>query len=184
MKTIRTKKSSKTGIAMKKSISFILFLFFIFCSTQSLGNMYSWKDKNGGMHFSNNPPPVGDKPIDLEVSQEIEYDALKDNQRTERLRTRIKPKAAVSKTPKKKKKKIVSHGDVVVFSTVRCGYCVRAKAFLDKHKVKYSNIDINKSSEGRKRYNKLNGRGVPLILVGDKQIRGFNKTALIKALGL
>ncbi len=169
---------------MKKSTSFILFLFFIFCSTQSLGKMYSWKDENGGMHFSNNPPPVGDKPIDLEVSKEIEYNALKDNERTEKLRVPVKPNTTVSETKRKKKKTIASRGEVVVFSTVRCGYCVRAKAFLDKHKIKYTNIDINKSSEGRKRYKKLNGRGVPLILVGDKQIRGFNKTALIKALGL
>ncbi len=169
---------------MKKSISFILFLCFVFYSTQSFGKMYSWKDKNGGMHFSNNPPPQGDNTIDLEVSQEIEFDALKDKQRTEKVRAQSKPDTAASKTKIKKNKKSGFRGDVVVFSTVRCGYCIRVKAFLEKHKIKYTNIDINKSSEGRKRYNKLNGRGVPLILVEDKLIRGFNKTALIKALGL
>lgn len=169
---------------MKSPFIVILFLLFFFCSTHSFGNMYSWKDENGVRHFSNNRPPDHDEARDLEVSQELKYDAAKDTHRMEKARTQSSQGTTFSENKRTNNKKTKFSGDVVMFSTTRCGYCVRAKSFLDKHKVQYTNIDINKSKDGRKQFKKLNGRGVPLILVGDKQIRGFNKPALKKALGL
>lgn len=153
-------------------------------SVPAFASMYSWTDENGVRHFSNNKPAG---PETVTVSKEIEYDAEKDKQRlekaddfwNEKLKAHQKRKAA-----KPRKKAAATSKEVVMFSTKRCGYCHKAKAFFNKHGIRFTEIDINSSPEGRKRFKKLNGRGVPLILIGNQTIRGFNKPAIKNALGL
>lgn len=174
---------------MYKITTYTLMFILCLCVYQTGASMYSWTDENGVKHYSNNPPPSNNKTKDLKVSDEIEYDASKDKKRLEKADEYWNKKLKhfnKSQTGKKKtrKKKYTSSKDVVMFSTRNCGYCTKAKAFFNQHGVKYTDIDINKSEDGRKRFKELNGRGVPLILIGDKKIRGFNKHAIKKELGL
>ena len=67
---------------------------------------------------------------------------------------------------------------MVMYATPSCGVCVKAKVFFEKHKIAYKEYDITKDQQARKRFNALNGRGVPLILVGKHRIAGFNERAL------
>ncbi len=48
--------------------------------------------------------------------------------------------------------------------------------------IEFIEYDIEKSREGREQYEKLNGRGVPLIVVKGKIIRGYNPQAIKAAL--
>ncbi len=71
---------------------------------------------------------------------------------------------------------------VVLYATSWCGYCQKAREFLARNHIAYKEYDIEKSSEGRRQFKELRGVGVPLILVGTQEIRGWNPTALKAAL--
>jgi glutaredoxin len=63
---------------------------------------------------------------------------------------------------------------VVMYSTRWCPYCRNARAYFERHKIAYVEYDIEASPENRARFEARNGRGVPLIFVGDKRMQGFS----------
>jgi alkyl hydroperoxide reductase subunit F len=59
-----------------------------------------------------------------------------------------------------------------------------AKAFLDKHGVPYENIDVGSDSRAAEKMIELSGqRGVPVIVVGDEVIVGFDSQRLNELFG-
>ncbi len=75
-----------------------------------------------------------------------------------------------------------SSQQVVMYATSWCGYCRKAREYLKRNGIAYVEYDIEKSSEGKRRFAELGGTGVPLILVGTQKIRGWNPGALKAAL--
>jgi glutaredoxin-like YruB-family protein len=73
---------------------------------------------------------------------------------------------------------------VVMYTTPTCGYCHRAKAYFNQKGIRFTEYDVTKSQKARNAFKALNGRGVPLIVIGDQRIPGFNKAAINRALGL
>jgi alkyl hydroperoxide reductase subunit F len=68
---------------------------------------------------------------------------------------------------------------VTVYSTKNCPYCRMAKVFLDKHGVPYESIDVGENTDAAKKMIDLSGqRGVPVILVDDEVIIGFDSQRL------
>ncbi|OUS27394.1 hypothetical protein A9Q99_15470 [Gammaproteobacteria bacterium 45_16_T64] len=65
---------------------------------------------------------------------------------------------------------------VVMYSTSWCGYCAKARSYFNSKGIKFRDLDIEKNRNAKNAYDKLNGSGVPLIVVGGKVIRGFNRT--------
>ena len=69
--------------------------------------------------------------------------------------------------------------DVVVYSTQNCPYCRLAKAFLDRNNVHYRTVDVGVDREAAKKMVELSGQyGVPVIVVGDEVIVGFDSDRL------
>lgn len=71
---------------------------------------------------------------------------------------------------------------VVLYATDWCGYCKQTRRFLDSKGIPYKEFDIEKSAEGRKAYEALGGRGIPLIDVNGTIIRGFSEQEILAAL--
>ncbi|MEE4691966.1 glutaredoxin family protein [Pseudomonas alliivorans] len=71
---------------------------------------------------------------------------------------------------------------VVMYATEWCGYCKQTRRFLDSKGIPYREYDIEKSEEGRKAYEALGGRGIPLIDVNGTLIRGFAPDEILAAL--
>jgi mycoredoxin len=71
---------------------------------------------------------------------------------------------------------------VVLYATAWCGYCAKARAMLSARSVPYVEYDIEKSDLGYDQYQRLNGKGVPVLLIGDQVIHGFDKGAITSAL--
>jgi len=71
---------------------------------------------------------------------------------------------------------------VVMYATEWCGYCKQTRRFLDSKGIPFKEYDIEKSDEGRKAYEALGGRGIPLIDVNGTIIRGFSEEAILAAL--
>lgn len=71
---------------------------------------------------------------------------------------------------------------VVLYATDWCGYCKQTRRFLDSKGIPFKEYDIEKSAEGRKAYEALGGRGIPMIDVNGTIIRGFSEEAILAAL--
>ena len=72
--------------------------------------------------------------------------------------------------------------EVVLYSTDWCGYCKKARSFFNDNNIKFQEFDIERSDDGRRRYDALGGSGIPLILINGDQVNGYNKAKIIKLL--
>ena len=77
---------------------------------------------------------------------------------------------------------VQAHAKVVLYATDWCGYCKQSRRFLDSKGIPYTEFDIEKDAAGRKAYEALGGRGIPLIDVNGTLIRGFSEEAILAAL--
>ena len=125
------------------------------------GNIYKWKDANGRIHIGDQPPPAS-------AVEKISVRAIN----TFSGATAAVPDDSVSATGEK----------VVIYTTQRCGYCRKAKAFLRRIGIAYMEYDVETSSKGKRDYKAFQGRGVPVIMVGNRRLNGFSESYLTAAL--
>lgn len=71
---------------------------------------------------------------------------------------------------------------VVLYATDWCGYCKQARAFLAKHNVRYTEVDIEKSPEGKRDYDRIGLRGVPILVIDGQSLKGFDPGRVAAAL--
>jgi glutaredoxin len=77
---------------------------------------------------------------------------------------------------------IGNHGEVILYATSWCGYCRKTRALFEEQGIAYTEFDIETSDEGRRRYEALNGEGVPVIDIGGTVIHGFDRDEIMAAL--
>lgn len=69
--------------------------------------------------------------------------------------------------------------DVKIFTTPTCTYCKAAKAFFNENGVEYKELDVAVDMDARKEMIDKSGQmGVPVIMVGDEVIVGFDEEKL------
>jgi mycoredoxin len=71
---------------------------------------------------------------------------------------------------------------VVVYGTETCPYCIKTRAYLKERHIAFADIDVDKSDKGKRDFAELGGKGVPLILIGNRQMNGFNPDAIAAAI--
>lgn len=71
---------------------------------------------------------------------------------------------------------------VIIYTSTHCNYCKQVKSFLSDRGVSYEerNIDLN-DQYGEELWN-TGLRSVPVIVVGERSILGFNQVELNRAL--
>lgn len=146
----------------RKSSTFIALLccFYIlfYCAGALSSGLYKWIDEKGNVHYGDTPPP---DQATLEIKGQIssytspEVTALPDGF-FDHLQ------------------KPARHQRVTMYTAEWCGVCKRAKKYFEKKKIPVSERDIDKSEQARKEFDKLGGRGVPIIIVGKKRLNGFS----------
>lgn len=67
---------------------------------------------------------------------------------------------------------------VVIYTSDTCGYCHKAKDFLEENSIDYEERNVTSSSEYRKELMEKGFMGVPIIMVDDETIQGFDKARL------
>lgn len=77
---------------------------------------------------------------------------------------------------------IARNPDVVMLGAWWCSYCNQAKRYFQKNNIDYCEYDMESTSEGRRLYQEHGGGAVPIILIGEYQLRGFNKQQVEAAL--
>lgn len=74
---------------------------------------------------------------------------------------------------------------VTIYSTPSCHFCHMAKDYFTEKKVAFTDFDVATDTEKRKEMIAKSGQmGVPVIVIGDEIIVGFNRPAIEKLLGL
>ena len=74
---------------------------------------------------------------------------------------------------------------VVVYSTPTCSFCVMLKEFLKEKNVAFEDLNVADDEKAREAMIEKSGQmGVPVIVIKDKVIVGFDKPAIEEALGL
>ena len=83
-------------------------------------------------------------------------------------------------SPKDAVRSAATHGqpEVVLYATSWCGYCAAARRFFQEHGIAYVERDVERSSEDAATLERLGGVGVPLIVVGEDVIKGYDEGAL------
>lgn len=126
-----------------------------FYSLPAFSEIYRWTDADGNVQFGDRPPPsLKARPIELKINS---YESVT-----------IEPFVPFkSGRPHKSKA-------VILYSTAWCGYCRKARNYLKENKIPFEEYDVEKSDKGKRDYERLNGRGVPILLIGDQRMNGFS----------
>lgn len=141
-----------------------LFICLSLVSVCSHSEVFKWTDAQGRIHYGDKPPAnskaedLSDKIIinsfeGAEVSPNEFLDAVEE---------------ARAEQAKNKKKR------VVMYSTVWCGVCKRARRYFQQHNIPFREYDVETSEKGKRDYARMQGRGVPIILVGKQRMNGFS----------
>ena len=72
--------------------------------------------------------------------------------------------------------------DVILYGTSWCPNCAQTRKLLKAGNVPYFEYDVDNSSEGQRQFKALNGNGVPVILIKNTVLRGYNANAIFSAL--
>jgi len=67
---------------------------------------------------------------------------------------------------------------IVVYSSNTCPHCVTAKDYLKSKGIDFVEKNVSTDMEARKELMGMGYMGVPIIMVDDKVIEGFNKAKL------
>lgn len=67
---------------------------------------------------------------------------------------------------------------VVVFTIDFCPSCMATKEWLEQRKIPFHELNVEQSAKARERFDRIDGRGIPTILVGDRRIEGFDERRL------
>jgi glutaredoxin-like YruB-family protein len=67
---------------------------------------------------------------------------------------------------------------IIVFSSNTCPHCVTAKDYLKSKGIEFTEKNVSTDMEARKELMGMGYMGVPIILVDDEVIEGFNKAKL------
>ena len=74
---------------------------------------------------------------------------------------------------------------IKIYSTPTCHFCHMAKDYFTSKGIAYEDFDVSADLEKRKEMIDKSGQmGVPVILVKDQVIVGFNKPKIMDILGI
>jgi len=133
---------------------YLLYCFIFVTPSIVSAEIYRWVDDSGNTQFGDRPPvAAGAKRIEVEVNS---YESVT-----------VEPFEAYNSAS-------AGNNTVVMYSTTWCGVCKRAKRFFQVQKIPFKEYDVEKTRKGKRDFARLNGRGVPIILVGDKRMTGFS----------
>jgi glutaredoxin len=122
-------------------------------------SVYKWKDDAGRVHYSNEPPP--------------------ENVDTQKVRLVIPSFGGPAEVTGVA---VPAGRSVVLYGTTHCRYCQAARNYLRERGIPFTDFDVESSAAGREGFRALGGRGVPIILVGNMRMDGFNAGELARML--
>lgn len=133
-------------------------------SVSSFGEVYKWTDKQGRVHYGDKPPAhtQAEDLSDTLIINSFEGADVRPNEFFD----------AIEKTRSEEARTGEKH--VVMYSTTWCGVCKKARRYFQEKNIPFKEYDVEKSARGKADYARMQGRGVPIILIGKQRMNGFN----------
>ncbi len=73
---------------------------------------------------------------------------------------------------------------ITIYSTPTCHFCHMAKGYFTEHKIAFTDYNVATDLEKRKEMIEKSGQmGVPVILIGDQLVVGFDQEKIAGLLG-
>lgn len=141
------------------NLRYLAMVFLLPATHPALADVYKWKDATGRVHYS---------------------DKTAGGMGAERVKTQnfvpspSQPDGAGQPAAVRQK--------VTIYTRPDCGYCKQAKADLGRRGVPYIEQDIERSSQARREFDGMGGRGVPILLVGSQRMDGYSMDGLSELL--
>lgn len=79
---------------------------------------------------------------------------------------------------------IATKPDVIMLGAWWCTYCNQAKQYFHSNNIHYCEYDMEMTKTGIKLYEENGGGAIPVILIGDYTLRGYNENQINEALSL
>lgn len=80
---------------------------------------------------------------------------------------------------------MTNNKEIIVYSTPDCAYCYTLKSYLESKGIAYREINIYTDEEERRKMEELSGqKNVPVTVIGDEVVTGWDKGKLNKLLGI
>lgn len=79
---------------------------------------------------------------------------------------------------------IATKPDVIMLGAWWCSYCYQAKSYFQKNSIHYCEYDMENTVIGKRLYQEHGAGAVPIMLIGNYQLSGFNKQQIETALDL
>ena len=74
---------------------------------------------------------------------------------------------------------------VVMFTTPTCSFCNAAKRYFREKRVRFTEVDVSRDSRAAMDLRRRTGQtGVPVILINNRPIVGFDKPRINKMLNI
>ncbi len=117
--------------------------------------LYKWVDENGNVSYHDQPPSSGNYRVeekDIEGGEQAKANGAE---------------SAAEKYP------------VVLYTASGCGGCDQARAYLQRRKVPFNEINLeNNPAAQQAALKKIGSLSVPTITVGDKVMKGYMESLL------
>lgn len=67
---------------------------------------------------------------------------------------------------------------VRLYTTANCGHCRQLKAHLQRLKIPFLELDVGRNRRAQNDFARLGARGVPVLLVGERRLDGYDPKRL------
>lgn len=72
---------------------------------------------------------------------------------------------------------------IKIYTTSNCPYCAQAKQYLTSKGIEFENLDVTTDENARQEMIDKSGQmGVPVIMVDEQMVVGFDRAKISKAL--
>jgi len=79
---------------------------------------------------------------------------------------------------------VSSQPRIIIFTGASCPWCSRVKEYLKGKRFRFREVNVEKDRDGAKELQRRNIKGVPVVLINNRVIVGFDKVKIDKLLGI
>jgi len=73
---------------------------------------------------------------------------------------------------------------IIILTGATCPWCNRVKTYLREKRFRFREVNVEKDRDGARELQRRNIKGVPVVLINNRAIIGFDKVKIDKLLGI
>ena len=79
---------------------------------------------------------------------------------------------------------VSSQPRIIILTGASCPWCGKVKDYLREKKFRFREVNVERDPEGARELRRRNITGVPVVLINNRPIVGFDKAKIDKLLGI